>query len=126
VEPWTESLFAAVSVLGIALALAFWTVGLLLITVLGVGCLVVSDVSYTRSRRFGDKSQQTIVATTVGVRGHAYPLGWYSPDGRNQPVGHARGVVVRSRFAKLVAERAEGPNFLSWEGRQWWFSDTRD
>ena len=112
--PWTESIFAGTSVLGIVLFLVFRSFDPLLITAIGLGCLIESDVPFTRSRRFGKQAQPTIVASETGVEGDAYPLHWYTSDRGRSSRASRRPVVVRSRFVRLVAERAERPNFLNW------------
>ena len=113
-EPWTESLFASVSALGIVLFLVFRSFDPLLITAIGLGCLIQSDVAFTRSRRFSKQGHPSIVASETGVEGDAYPLEWYTLYRGKMSPAYPQRVVVRSRFARLVAERAERPNFLSW------------
>jgi hypothetical protein len=86
----------------------------LVLTVIGVACLAGLDIPLTRSRRFGGRENRTIRVSAAGVEGEAYPLTWYSSDHDSRTDAGQHAVVVRSRFVRLVAERAERPNFISW------------
>lgn len=89
----------------------------LVLVAIGVAGIIVLDVPATRARRFGAGSRPFLVARPQGVEGDAYPLAWYSSiRGPGELNSHSRGggVVVRSRFARIVAERADHPNFVSW------------
>jgi hypothetical protein len=116
-RPWTYGMLFFGAGLGVALSLLLHSPVPLLLVAVGTIGGAIFEVPYTRTRRFGAGSRQTITARREGLEGDAFPPSRYTRLNRVNSGGAANvenSFVVRTRLTRQIAERAERPNFVSW------------